>query len=444
MLSKLAALAIIFISTIFMFKRVDVRLVLGLCAVGLFVLAGRLSELFVLIAKEMANDKTVVPICSAMGFAYVLKLTQCDRHLTHLLLAPLRCFRALLIPGGIAASYVVNMAIISQSSTAAIVGTVMVPLLLAVGIMPMVAGSLLLLGSSMGGELFNPGAVEIVTLTEVTGQPATEIVAQVLPLNLLSSVTALLVFCRLALVWERSHKQGSEASEATAEEPTRKTNTQPDAELSEKPFRVNLIKAAVPLLPLTLLFVVPAFVHLPKDSNSVSIAAAMFAGVAAAGLTSPKVSGRVPEVFFEGAGFAYANIISLIVVATIFTEGIKANGLIEIMTKALAHRPMAATFASILIPLVLAAATGSGSAPAVATIKVLVPIAQTMHLDPIRLGALIAVAAQLGRTMSPVAAVVMMSSTISRQTPLELVKRVALPLLAGGAAMLVAASLSFV
>ncbi|WP_460200604.1 hypothetical protein [Scytonema sp. NUACC21] len=58
----------------------------------------------------------------------------------------------------------------SQSSTAAIVGTVLLPLLQAVGIEPVIAGSLLLLGSSMGGELFNPGAVEMVKLAELEGK----------------------------------------------------------------------------------------------------------------------------------------------------------------------------------------------------------------------------------------------------------------------------------
>ncbi|AVZ31468.1 hypothetical protein [Nodularia spumigena] len=200
MLSIFAPLVIIFIAMIFMFKRVDVRLSLGLSATGLFLIAGKLPQLFVTITQQMTNEKTVVPICTAMGFAYVLRLTECDRHLTHLLLAPLRHGRWLLIPGGIIAAYIVNMAIVSQSSTAAIVGTVLLPLLLAVNITPVIAGSLLLLGSSMGGELFNPGAVEIVKLAELTGQPVAKLVAQVLPINLLASITTLIVFCILAVI----------------------------------------------------------------------------------------------------------------------------------------------------------------------------------------------------------------------------------------------------
>jgi C4-dicarboxylate transporter, DcuC family len=189
-----------------------------------------------------------------------------------------------------------------------------------------------------------------------------------------------------------------------------------------------------------LLFIVPALVELPKEfsNNSVSIAAAMLIAVTAAGLTTPKESVRLVAVFFEGAGFAYANIISIIIVATIFTDGIKANGLIEHLTNALANRPVAAKIASLVLPFTLAAATGSGSASAIAVMNVLVPVAAKMNLDPVNIGALAAVAAQLGRTLSPVAAVVIMSATISRQPTLNLVKWVVIPLLAGLGATLIA------
>lgn len=428
MLSTVAALVIILIAIILMFKRVDVRLSLGLCAVLLFLIAGKWQQIFVIIAQQMTNEKTVVPICTAMGFAFVLRLTECANHLTHLLLVPLRYTRTLLIPGGIIAAYIVNSAIISQSSTAAIVGTVLLPLLLAANIQPIIAGSLLLLGSSMGGELFNPGAVEIGKLAELTKVPATTLVAQVMPVNLTASVTVLIVFCLQAVIFSpKSAKLSVE-------------DTKTDSFASSKPFDINLIKALIPLLPLALLFIVPTLVQLPKEfsNNSVSIAAAMLIAVAAAGLTTPKQTALV-TTFFDGVGFAYANIISIIIVATIFTEGIKANGLILHLTNALANRPSAVEFASLILPFTLAGVTGSGSAPAIAVMNILVPVAATMNLDPVKIGALAASSAQLGRTMSPVAAVVIMSATISQQPALYLVKCVAIPLLAGFVALLVAA-----
>jgi DcuC family C4-dicarboxylate transporter len=434
MLTLLTTVAIVVVGAYFVIRRVDVRLVLTVCAAALFAMAGQFAQLFVFVAKEMANDKTVVPICSAMGFAYVVKLTGCDRHLITLLLEPLRYVRALLIPGGVAVAFTINTTIVSQSSTAATVGPVMVPLLLAANLSVTTAGSLLLLGASVGGELFNPGAVEIVTLSTLTGQPSTEIVRRVMPANLIASGVAVLVFWWMALARARQKPAASADAAAATEMP-----------VVGDPFRVNFFKAAVPILPLVLLFTIPRFVTLPAElTNSVMIAAAMLAGVTAAGLAARGLVGEIPKAFFEGAGFGYTHVISLIVTATIFTEGIKANGLIEALANALSGQPLAATVASVVLPMALAAATGSGIAPAVAVINVLVPIADLMHLDPVRLGAFSAVAAQLGRTMSPAAAVVMMSAAVSGAQPLDLVRRVVPPLLAGAAALLLAAAVGIV
>src|SRR5581483_12156510 len=60
-------------------------------------------------------------------------------------------------------------------------------------------------------------------------------------------------------------------------------------------------------------------------------------------------------------------------------------------------------------------------------------------IDPAHTGAVVALAAAAGRTMSPVAAVVLMTATMTKTDPLVLVRRVAIPLVAGTAAMIVAA-----
>src|SRR4051812_9592818 len=199
----IVAVAVITIAGFFALKRVDVRLVLLVAAAVLFASARQFSSFFVFVTREMVNEKTVVPICSAMGFASVVKLTACDQHLVRLLLRPLGYARPLLVPGGIAAAFLVNTAIVSQSSAAATVGAVLVPLLLAGGVTAETAGAALLLGASVGGELFNPGAVEIVTLAKLTGRPPVDVVRGVMPANLLASGVALAVFWTLAVAYER-------------------------------------------------------------------------------------------------------------------------------------------------------------------------------------------------------------------------------------------------
>src|SRR5467141_2927231 len=77
------------------YRRVDVRLVLVLAALVLGLLASAeqwdlqpSAAIVRMFLTTFSNERFVVPICTAMGFAYVLKLAECDKHLVHLLIRP--------------------------------------------------------------------------------------------------------------------------------------------------------------------------------------------------------------------------------------------------------------------------------------------------------------------------------------------------------------------
>jgi len=72
----------------------------------------------------LSSEQFVIPICTAMGFAYVLRLTECDRNLVRLLMRPLRSARGLLVPGVGVAGFLVNVPVIRQTNTAVCLGGV--------------------------------------------------------------------------------------------------------------------------------------------------------------------------------------------------------------------------------------------------------------------------------------------------------------------------------
>ncbi|HWE39513.1 MAG TPA: C4-dicarboxylate transporter DcuC [Isosphaeraceae bacterium] len=400
----------------------EVRLVLGLAALGMFAAAGRVAELLGLLAAEMANARTIVPIASALGFAYALKRTGCDQHLVHLLVRPLRRARWLLVPGGVAASYLVNTAIVSQTGAAAAVGPILVPLLREAGVGPATAGATLLLGSSMGGELLNPGTVEVAKLAQLTGLSPAEVVRRGRVPNLLACGAALLAW------WALSRRDiGKDESDREVREDLGGT-------------RINPFRAAVPLIPIALLLVAERL-RLPGvlASGTVQILAAMLVGVVAAGLASPSHAGRLAADFWDGAGYAYTHVISLIVTATVFAKGIEACGLVARLTSGLSRLPVPARVgAGIGAPWALATLSGTGIGSAIAVMTALVPAADSLGLDPVRLGVVSALGAHFGRTMSPVAAVTLFSAGLSGATAPALVKRVAPPLLVGGTVLFAA------
>src|SRR5947209_18879187 len=199
---KLAiGLAIIAITVYAILRRMDVRLVLLVAALALGAVGSNFAESMAGITAvlrtfltTLSNEQFVVPICTAMGFAHVLRLTGCDQHLVHLLVQPLQRVRGFLIPGAVLVGFVVNIPIISQTSTAVTIGPVLVPLLRAAKLSPLTIGAALLLGASIGGELLNPGAPELQTVARSLQIDSKESVAWIAPLLAVHLGLAVAVF----------------------------------------------------------------------------------------------------------------------------------------------------------------------------------------------------------------------------------------------------------
>ncbi len=422
--------------TVLIARGIDVRLALLLGALPLFLARRQTAAMMTKLVVEMANPGTVVPICSAMGFAYVLGATGCDQHLVQLLLQPLRRVWLLLIPGGIISGYVINTTIVSQAGTAAVLGPILIPLLRAGGVGSTTAGAILLLGSSAGGELFNPGAVEMSKLAELTGQTGAAVVGQSAPLNILAFSAALLAFWLLASKRERRRQ--------AVDLPSQDTNL---ASTDSTTFRINPLKAIVPILPLLILFADHALGSgslLRGLEGPARILAAMLIGSAAAAVSNFKQAGSLVPLSSEGAGYAYTHVISLIVVASTFAEAIRLSGLIELLIHAIAPWPILVMVVATIAPWFLAFVSGTGIAPAVAVMEFFVPEAASMGLEPVQLGTLAALGAHFGGTMSPAAAVMMVASRLPQSSARELIREVAIPLFVGGAVLLGAAMLRVV
>ena len=208
-------------------------------------------------------------------------------------------------------------------------------------------------------------------------------VARSARLNLLACATALVTFWIL-----NTRREENRAGDAG--HPVAVVETEPDER-----YRINLRKAMVPLLPILLLTLDAVFgpyVFTHQNEGPAKILAVMLIGIVAAGLTSLPLAGKIATVFFEGAGFAYTHVISLIVVASTFAEGVRLSGLISVATKVLVAWPGAAMIVATVAPWSLAIVAGTGIAPAIAIMEFFVPVAGTLGIDPVQLGTLSAMA----------------------------------------------------
>jgi DcuC family C4-dicarboxylate transporter len=431
--SLLAATLIVAGAVALMVRRVEVRLVLMGAGLALALVAGRPLTIADVFTRAMVAGM-VAPICAAMGFASLMTATRCDLHLVRLLLAPLRRVRFLLLPGGILVAYLVNMAVPSQTSTAAALGPILVPLLLSAGYAPGVAGAALLLGASFGGDLLNPGAQDIQAIAGAVGLSAPQLSARVIPASVAGALVAAVAFA----LANRGARDGGGAPLVAAPSP-------------DDALRLDPVRALVPLLPILLLLAayggwtplgwllaVPPGEEWQPLANALPVVRAMLIGALVACVVAFREVQALTRAFFDGMGTGYGSIISLTITAQCFGAGIAAVGMSDALL-GLAHATGALSALSAGFPWLLAMLSGSGSGPILAFAQAFltqIPADQ----DAVRLAALACFGGAFGRTASPVAAVVVYSSGLTGVSPVELVRRVFPPLVAGAAVSLAVAA----
>src|SRR5260370_11300575 len=112
-------LVVIAAAVVAVVRRVDVRLALTLAGLALGVVAGNVPAVFAAFIRTLCDEKFVVPICTAMGFAYVLRHSGCDRHLVRLLVEPVRRGGPGLVPPAAPGGFAPTMPVLCPASTAA-------------------------------------------------------------------------------------------------------------------------------------------------------------------------------------------------------------------------------------------------------------------------------------------------------------------------------------
>ncbi|QOQ39108.1 C4-dicarboxylate transporter DcuC [Trueperella pecoris] len=120
-------------------------------------------------------------------------------------------------------------------------------------------------------------------------------------------------------------------------------------------------------------------------------------------------AGEVFKVFFEGMGRQFTNIVTLIIAAQMLAAGLTQLGFIETIINASKGANFGAipiTIVLTLIILLAAVVTGSGKAPWFAVSSLAPEVAQSVGVRPVFMAQPMELASGIGRSMSPVAGVV--------------------------------------
>lgn len=140
------------------------------------------------------------------------------------------------------------------------------------------------------------------------------------------------------------------------------------------------------------------------------------------------------NLFFEGMGQGFYQVVSLIIAAGLFVEALKSIGIITMLTDSLndveGAGPILMFFFSGMAGLI-GFLSGSGIAVFHSFIKIIPEITQQMDVNTVLVALPMQLTANLIRSASPVAAVIIIVASVLKVNPLTVVKRTSVPVFVG-------------
>ncbi len=402
------------IATVYLLiKKYETRTVL--IGVGLLMSVLTLNPMGALdaFAKSMTSGGLIMAICSSMGFAYVMKYTQCDTHLVHLLTKPLSGLKFFLIPIATIITFFINIAIPSAAGCAAAVGATLIPVLKSSGVRPSMAGAAILAGTF--GSMMSPGSSHSAMISEMSGLTITEVNLSHAPYTMIAGAIGAVVLTLLALVFKDYGQEHRDAYVA-------------ENKASENTFqKVNILYAFAPLVPLIILVIGGTSLQQTPglEWTKMGVPQAMLIGAIYGILVTRKSPVKITEEFFNGMGSSYANVLGIIIAASVFVSGLKSTGAIDSAIEFLKHSNEFVRWGATVGPFLMGVITGSGDAAAIAFNTAVTPHAVELGYTHVNLGMGAAIAGAIGRTASPIAGVTIVCAGLAMVNPIEMVKRTA-------------------
>jgi DcuC family C4-dicarboxylate transporter len=150
------------------------------------------------------------------------------------------------------------------------------------------------------------------------------------------------------------------------------------------------------------------------------------------------------QVFFDGMGVQFATVVTLIVAGETFAQGLTSIGAIDSIIKSAQSLGLgggAMTVVMTAIISVSAVIMGSGNAPFFAFAALAPVVAGKMAIAPVAMLLPMQFASSIARSVSPITAVIVAVSGIANVSPIDVVKRTAIPMAGAMLANLIASAI---
>lgn len=369
-------------------------------------------------------------IMASAGFSEYMDHIGATRAMVRTCIKPLKWFKApyVILAAGYVLGQCLHVAIPSAAGLAMLLLVTLFPLMISVGVSKPAAASMIGLTGFMD---LGPAVGTANLAANILGLTAAEyFVRHQIPVatGVIVVVSVLLYFTARHFDRKAGHIITSQA--VKEDEPTEKHT-------------IPALYALIPLLPIALILV---FSPLMVTSISLDVVTAMLIG-ALNGLFLEIVIKRDVmyafkgfQAFFNGIGSAFASIVSLLVCADIFAQGLQAIGTVNYMLQMTSHAGFGVNAMSVTMTIMVCATavmTGSGVAAFFAFSGLAPYIAIKFGVSAVTMILPMQLIAGMGRSISPVSGVIIAVSKKGECSPFEVVRRTMIPAIGGILTMLV-------
>ncbi|TNJ07702.1 C4-dicarboxylate transporter DcuC [Aeromonas veronii] len=139
-------------------------------------------------------------------------------------------------------------------------------------------------------------------------------------------------------------------------------------------------------------------------------------------------------ILFTGMGTGLAQVVSLIVAASMLVEGLKAIGIIDTLVESVKHIDGVGSILMFFFSgtaALIGFISGSGLAVFYSFINIIPEITEKVGVNSVAVALPMQLTANLIRSMSPVAAVIIVIASITGSNPIEIIKRTSVPIISG-------------
>lgn len=215
-------------------------------------------------------------------------------------------------------------------------------------------------------------------------------------------------------------------------------------ESEEEGRKVPIFYALLPILPVVLVLV---FSPLVINKIKIDVVTAMILGTVVAffceWLTTRdfKACCKGMQVFFKGMGSMFTSIVSLLVCADIYAQGLQKIGAVDYLLQSVQNAGLGFTSMTLVMTALVgitAVLTGSGVAAFFSFSGLAPSIAAKFGENAVNMILPMQMMAGMGRSISPVAGIIIAVSKAGECSPFMIVRRTMFPALAGMVAMLIA------